>query len=171
MAEDEEKDVTTFQEMYEYFMGHVTDDMYLEMTKEDTGQMLEELLVSALPHFEFPHWNCKDVLDTKNKCFRVKLTNDEMRIINSYMEMEWVSLQIANVDVIRQKYTSSDFSMTSQASHLKQLQNLKDQFKTEGYHLQRLYERREYDKSGRARSSFYKLAQVKNNPGGGWEDR
>lgn len=49
-----EKIVTSFQEMYDFFLSGITDDMFLEMTKEDTEQVLEEILIAALPHFEFP---------------------------------------------------------------------------------------------------------------------
>ena len=45
---------TTFQEMYDFFLFGITDDMFMEMTREDTEGVLEELLVAALPHFEFP---------------------------------------------------------------------------------------------------------------------
>lgn len=45
---------TTFQEMYDFFLAGITDDMFMEMTREDTKGVLEELLVAALPHFEFP---------------------------------------------------------------------------------------------------------------------
>ena len=40
---------TTFQEMYDFFLAGITDDMFMEMTKEDTEEMLEEILMAALP--------------------------------------------------------------------------------------------------------------------------
>lgn len=49
-----QKIVTSFQEMYDFFLSGITDDMFLEMTKEDTLEVLEEILIAALPHFEFP---------------------------------------------------------------------------------------------------------------------
>lgn len=49
---------------------------------------------------------------------------------------------MANVDVVRQKYSGSDFKFTSQASHMKQLKELKQQYIEKGFHLQRLYRRR-----------------------------
>lgn len=157
----DEKEYTTFQEMYDFFLSGITDDMFMEMTKTDTEQMLEEILVAAIPHFEFPHWNCDGtVLDFENKRFNVKLTLDEMRIIRAYMIVEWLGFQLANVDLVRQKYSSSDFEFTSQASHMRQLQNMREQYKTEGFHLQRLYSRKEYDENGRVRSSFHRLAEV-----------
>ena len=52
----DEENYTTFKEMYNFFLAGVTDDMFLELTKEDTEEMLEEILLAALPHFEFPRW-------------------------------------------------------------------------------------------------------------------
>ena len=42
---------TTFQEVYDFFLSGITDDMFLEMTKEDTEEMLQEILVAAFPHY------------------------------------------------------------------------------------------------------------------------
>lgn len=46
--------VTQFQEMYDFFLSGITDDMFMEMTREDTEKVLEDILIAALPHFEFP---------------------------------------------------------------------------------------------------------------------
>lgn len=151
---DDDREVTTFKEVYDYFLSGITDDMFMEMTKEDTEQMLEEILRAALPHIEFPKWKKPLDLDYENKCFYDKLTNDEMLLLRYYMIYEWLSFQIANVDLVRQKYSSSDFSMTSQASHLRQLIALRDNYKQEGFHLQRLMNRRYRDKNGEIHSSF-----------------
>ena len=45
---------TSFSEIYECFLSKITDDMYMELTPEDTLKILKELLLSALPKFEFP---------------------------------------------------------------------------------------------------------------------
>jgi len=45
---------TPFTEVYSNFLSKITDDMYMELTPEDTYQILQELLMSALPKFEFP---------------------------------------------------------------------------------------------------------------------
>ena len=56
----EEKNTTPFSSIYESFLSKITDDMYMELTKEDTYRMLEDLLISAIPKFEFPR---KDLFD------------------------------------------------------------------------------------------------------------
>lgn len=141
-------EVTSFQEMYDFFLGGITDDMFMEMTKEDTEEMLEEILLAALPHFEFPKWADPFDLDLENKTFNTTLTTEEKMIIRQYMISEWIGFQLANVDLVRQKYSGSDFSFTSQASHMKQLITMKKEYETKGFHLQRLYSRRKRSDSG-----------------------
>lgn len=45
---------TKFATIYNHFLGKITDDMYMELTPEDTIKDLQRLLVNALPGFEFP---------------------------------------------------------------------------------------------------------------------
>ena len=45
---------TPFTEIYDRFLGKITDDMYLELTPQDTYRDLQSLLVDAIPGFEFP---------------------------------------------------------------------------------------------------------------------
>ena len=46
--------MTLFSEVYNRFLGKITDDMYLELTPEDTIKDLRNLLIDAIPGFEFP---------------------------------------------------------------------------------------------------------------------
>lgn len=154
-----EKDVTPFQEMYDFFLAGITDDMYMELTEEDTKKLLQEILIAAFPYFEFPRWADPFDLDLENQCFTAKLTIEEMRIIRSYMIAEWIGYQLANVDLIRQKYSGSDFSFTSQAAHMKQLITLKQEYQQQGFHLQRLYCRRKKDKTGHTVSTFGQIME------------
>lgn len=51
---------TQFVEVYNRFLGKVTDDMYVELTPEDTIKDLRNLLIEAIPGFEFPRKNLYD---------------------------------------------------------------------------------------------------------------
>ena len=51
---------TQFAAIYNRFLGKITDDMYLELTPEDTIKDLQNLLVDAIPGFEFPRINLYD---------------------------------------------------------------------------------------------------------------
>ena len=147
---------TTFQEVYDAFTSGITDDMFMEMTKEDTDEILEELLMAALPHFEFPRQDIFN-LDRYNKRFKCLLTAEEIRIIRSYMVVEWINYQLASIENVRQKYSGSDFSFTSQASHMDKLIKLRETYKDEGFKLQILYRRRRSAEDGSYTSTFRKI--------------
>lgn len=152
---------TSFDEMEDFFLAGITDDMYLELTEEDTAAILDEILLAALPSFEFPrNKNLLDI-DIESREFGDDLTTEEMMIIRQYMIAEWIGYQLATVDNIRQKYSGSDFKFTSQASHIKQLIALKENYEKKGFHLQRLYCRRDTDKKGNFVSTFSKIMEVK----------
>ena len=45
---------TQFTEVYNRFLGKITDDMYVELTPQDTIRDLRNLIIDAIPGFEFP---------------------------------------------------------------------------------------------------------------------
>lgn len=51
---------TQFSRVYNRFLGKITDDMYIELTPEDTLKDLQNLIIAALPEFEFPRHNIMD---------------------------------------------------------------------------------------------------------------
>jgi hypothetical protein len=151
---------TSFDEMEDFFLAGITDDMYLELTEEDTAAILDEILIAALPSFEFPKQANLLDLNIEEREFSVDLTKEEMMIIRQYMIAEWIGYQLATIENVRQKYSSSDFSFTSQASHIKQLIAMKQEYESRGFHLQRLYCRREVDDEGRIKSTFDHIMEV-----------
>ena len=55
---------TLFSTVYNRFLGKITDDMYMELTPDDTIRDLQNLLIDAIPGFEFPR---KDLYDYEIK--------------------------------------------------------------------------------------------------------
>ena len=51
---------TLFGSVYNRFLGKITDDLYMELTPEDTIKDLQNLLIDAIPGFEFPRINLFD---------------------------------------------------------------------------------------------------------------
>ena len=51
---------TQFTDIYNRFLGKITDDMYMELTPEDTIRDLRSLLIDAIPGFEFPRKRLDD---------------------------------------------------------------------------------------------------------------
>ena len=52
--------MTNFTDVYNRFLGKITDDMYLELTPQDTIKDLRNILIDAIPGFEFPRVNLYD---------------------------------------------------------------------------------------------------------------
>ena len=152
---------TPFSLVYSRFFSKITDDMYMELDKTQTESMVAELLVNAIPWFEFPK---QDITDYDENGFNVDLTQEEINIIATYMIVGWLDQQLASVENTRMKYSGSDFKFTSQANHMQKLLQLKKDYERTGFHLQRLYKRRTKDSNGIQRSTFSDIM------GGSWRD-
>ena len=51
---------TEFTAVYNRFLGKITDDMYVELTPQDTIRDLRNMLIDAIPGFEFPRHDLYD---------------------------------------------------------------------------------------------------------------
>ena len=147
---------TPFSAVYDCFLSKVTDDMYMELTVEETEGLLQDFLLNAIPYFEFPRKNIADY-SIDNEEFNVELDQEEINILATYMAVEWLGQQLVIIDNVRQKYSGSDFKFTSQANHMGQVSKLVDQYKTMGFHLQRLYKRREVNEEGEVLSTMSQI--------------
>lgn len=147
---------TPFSSVYDSFTSKITEDMYMELTREQTENMLCELLISAIPKFEFPRKNLFDY-SREQAQFNIELSPEEVNILSSYMVVEWLGQQLASVEATRLRASGTDFKFTSQANHMNKLLQLKKHYETEGFHLQRLYKRRTVDDKGRIVSTIGSL--------------
>lgn len=68
---------TPFVDVYNRFLGKITDDMYVELTPQDTIRDLRNLIIDAIPGFEFPRHNLYDyIIETEIKDEDKVLTSD-----------------------------------------------------------------------------------------------
>ncbi len=169
---------TAFQVVYDSFLSKITDDMYLELTEQDTLAILRQLLISAIPKFEFPRQSLQYAyIKQKKKCccddetysykqywgFLNPLTSQEINILSTYMIVEWLGQQLASIENVRMKYSGSDFKFTSQANHMQKILQMKKDYEREGFHLQRLYKRRLSDLNGVYHSTMNKIMELTSN--------
>lgn len=169
---------TTFASVYNRFLEKITDDMYMELTLEDTRRDLQALLLGALTGFEFPKVNLskyvfqQETVEFANpddfvielqldgtvivdrSHFVETLSNEEINIIAILMVADWLQRQIASIEMIRMKYSGTDFKMTSQANHLAKLLSLQEEVRRQAHHYQRLYGRRVVDEEGKISSRW-----------------
>lgn len=68
---------TQFSAVYNRFLGKITDDLYLELTPEDTLRDLQNLLLDAIPGFEFPRQNLYDYQIEVKEMGEDELTPDD----------------------------------------------------------------------------------------------
>ena len=178
---------TRFSTIYDRFLGKITDDMYMELTPEDTVRDLSNILMTSLPAFEFPRFNLYDYKigtktiqveepDTKidgliieqhdkeiivdDSAFTAVLTEEEINILAILMMATWLQRQITSIENIRMKYSGPDFKMTSQANHLSKLLSLAEEVRRDSMHMQRLYKRRTLSSTGRYSSNWSVLREV-----------
>ena len=144
---------TPFETIIDCFLGKITDDMYLELTYEDTMRDAKLFLLDAIPYFEFPRFALYDY-DAELEEYNVDLTREEINILALLMKTAWLERQINSVENTRMKYSGSDFKMTSQANHLSKLLQLKSENVRESTHAQRLYKRRKISANGRVESNW-----------------
>ena len=179
-----ENKTTPFSIIYDSFLTRVTSDMYMEMTELDTLEMLQDLLIIAIPRFEFPRFDIfnyeegyltgigtykgieSDGIEVPaiawiGGSFNAELTQEEINILSLSMVVEWLGQQLATTENTRLKYSGSDFKFTSQANHMAKIKVMMDSYRQECFHLQRLYKRRKSDENGIMKSTFGSIMQKK----------
>lgn len=174
---------TLFASVYDRFLGKITDDMYMELTPEDTTRDLQNLLIQAIPGFEFP----RKILDYQiltrpltetsvniqgfvvenaegekfedASSFDYNLSSEEINILAILMMEGWLQRQVTTIENIRMKYSGTDFKMTSQANHLAKLLSLLKEVQRQSLHMQRLYKRRKVNSEGYIESNWSVLRE------------
>jgi GTPase Era involved in 16S rRNA processing len=129
---------TAFSVIYNRFLGKITDDMYLELTPLDTIRDLRNLLIEAIPGFEFPRKRLDkyilslstksaseitesdfvidsngDMSTVETSMFEEELSDEEVNILATLMLINWTQRQITSIENTRMKYSGSDFKFTS----------------------------------------------------------
>ena len=151
--------MTSFNTIIDRFLSKITDDMYLELTEEDTIRDAKQYLLDAIPYFEFPRFAPYDY-DAEKEVYNVDLTQEEINILAILMKQAWLDRQINSIENTRMKYSGSDFKFTSQANHLAKLLTLKAENHRENIHAQRLYKRHKIvEGTGHVMSNWHILNQ------------
>lgn len=112
--------MTSFSTVIDYFLRKITDDMYMEITKEETEEHAADYIPLAIPFVEFPRVDLYDY-DMDVASFNISLSGEEMNILATYMVVAWLDQQIASVENTRMKYSGQDYKFTSQANHMNKL--------------------------------------------------
>lgn len=122
--------MTQYSELNALFLSKISDYSFLNLTTEQLEGQLEQLMKSAISRFRF----CKSDLtkrDATLKQFNVTLTDTEQEVIVALMIVEYLKPKIVTSEILKQSLSSRDYSMYSQANHLKELTSLYQVMKAE----------------------------------------
>lgn len=174
---------TLFATVYNRFLSKITDDMYMELTPKETIWDLQNLLINAIPGFEFPRKkldyeilersindesanvigfiikNADDTGYEDASYFTSNLDSEEINILAILMLEGWVQRQVSSIELTRMKYSGPDFSMSSQQAHLNKLLALLGEVQRQSLHMQRLYKRRKTE-DGQIKSNWTSFQDV-----------
>ena len=67
---------TPFSAVYKVFFSLITDDMFMELNREQTEAACQDYLEAAIQLFEFPRQDLTDY-DEESGCFNISLTKEE----------------------------------------------------------------------------------------------
>ncbi|MDY8023386.1 hypothetical protein [Paenibacillus polymyxa] len=111
---------TSFEEIYDVFLSQISDVEFIEMDTND--EFKYRYLLNSIARFHSCKSNLKDRMDTE---FTSELTDQEVLILGLLMTVEYLSPKIISLKNLEQAMSTRDFSITSQAAHLKQLLDMK----------------------------------------------
>ncbi|WP_211749690.1 hypothetical protein [Paenibacillus sp. Marseille-Q4541] len=112
---------TTFDEIYDVFLSQISDPIFME--RDQDNSLKYRYLLNSIPRFK----KCKKDLQLRTETsFIEKLSDEEQLILGSLMVVEYLNPLITSIRNIEQFMSTKDFSMTSQAAHLKQLLDMKE---------------------------------------------
>ena len=95
---------TQFSAVYNRFLGQITDDLYLELTPEDTLKDLQNLLINAIPGFEFPRKNLYDYVIEVKEIGEDELTSDDFILGTVWGDLNEELSEIPNVLVDKSRF-------------------------------------------------------------------
>ena len=128
---------TPFSNIYNLFLDSISDYTFLDLDIDVKNSILKGYLIKAAINFKKSNTDLSRNDDTE--VFTNDLTEEEQFILSQYMVMFWMIQQIYNINLLRQRMSSKDFKLTSQAQHLETLLKLKKEHRKEIDSLVRKY--------------------------------
>lgn len=121
--------MTSFQEVYDFFLHSITDDLYITLDEEETKEDIFVFLKIAIIKFRYPKINLS--YKSEEERFENELTSDECYILSLYMLLEWLNRQMATVRLTEMQYTGSDLKSIGTKSQMSTLTEAYNHFNKE----------------------------------------
>lgn len=126
--------MTPLEKVYEAFLSKMEEDEWAGWYKFEFMEDARTILDNALPWFKFPRCN----LTIEDDYFIGDLSNEEIRIIATYMKCEWLDRTILTWENVKPMYDERDFSP---ANRLREYRLLLEKEQKEARRLESIYYR------------------------------
>lgn len=121
---------TPYSKIDNMFISDIFDDTLLEFTEEERKEILDNLRTKAITRFKACKKNLND-RDDELQQFNITLSDEECLIIATIMRKFWLNDKIYNLELLKQRMSTKDWKLSSQAEHLLRLTVLKQDLESE----------------------------------------
>lgn len=128
---------TSYKEIYSRFTPKITDYSFVNLSDDEIEDNLETFLKSSIVKFRY----CNKLSDRDEsiKQFNEDLKEEEQEILAILMCVEFLTPKLLTDDLLKQTLSSKDYSLYSQANHIKEIRQLRDDYQKEANSLMILY--------------------------------
>lgn len=112
---------TPYSEIYNSFLGKITDYDLPSLSAEFKDLFIFGLLKSAIPKFKVCLEDLSDRDDTTLLEFNETLSDESIDILSELMVVEWLQPQLYKSDFFQNQLGTKDFSLFSPANLLKEV--------------------------------------------------
>lgn len=121
---------TPFSEIYDRVYNKISDYSFLNLTQNEVEDILESYLLSSIVKFK----KCKKDLSNRDqalKQFNEDLTDEEKEILATLMCVEYLTPKLITSELLKQKLSTKDYQLYSQANQIKEIREVRDKMKSE----------------------------------------
>jgi hypothetical protein len=128
---------TSYEEIYARFTPKITDFHFANIPDAEVEDYFETFLKSSI--IKFRYCNKLNDRDEALKQFNKDLTDEEQEILSVLMSVEYLTPKLLTDELLKQTLNSKDYSLYSQANHIKEIRELRDKYRQEANDLMILY--------------------------------
>lgn len=121
---------TPYSKINDMFLSDISDDTFLDYTDDEREGILDNLRIKAITRFKA----CKQDLSDRDetaKVFNQDLSDEVCLIIATIMRKFWLNDKVYNLELLKQRMSTKDWRLTSQAEHLLRLTILNQELEKE----------------------------------------
>ena len=128
---------TSYSEIYSRLLPKITNYLFMDLNKEALEEQLYTFLRSSIVKFRYCDKLSKR--DEDKQIFIETLTDEEQEILATLMSVEYLTPKLLTDELLKQRLGTKDYTLTSQANHIKEIRSLQDRYSKEAKDLMVLY--------------------------------